>query len=176
MCFVYSVKLNVMRGSSLLMIFLLTLFLGSCDEGQAQKKPNPYYSHTETKPLRLSDARWKEILSPALYHIAREQGTDWAFSSRYHDNHAAGMYYCASCGHPLFSSTTKFESGTGWPSFFQPLNKSSVRELSDADGYRTEVRCARCDAHLGHVFEDGPKPTGLRYCMNGTALDFVAGK
>ena len=87
------------------------------------------------------------------------------------------MYYCAACGNALFASTTKFESGTGWPSFYQPLkSKGSVVERSDADGSRREVRCARCDAHLGHVFEDGPKPTGLRYCMNGTVLDFEAAK
>ena len=160
----------------LLSCFAILVLTAQCSSSAGQKT-NPYYSRSDSKPLRLSDAEWKKVLSSSLYYIARQEGTDRAFSSRYHDNHAKGMYYCAACGNALFASTTKFESGTGWPSFYQPLkSKGSVVERSDADGSRREVRCARCDAHLGHVFEDGPKPTGLRYCMNGTVLDFEAAK
>lgn len=163
------------RLSILLSLCSIVLLSAQCSDSAAQKKPNPYYSRTATNPLRLTDAQWKQILPSDLYYVAREEGTDRAFRSRYHDNHAKGMYYCAVCGNPLFSSDTKFESGTGWPSFYRPLNGTkSVRERRDADGFRDEVRCARCDAHLGHVFDDGPKPTGLRYCMNGTVLDFEA--
>ena len=163
--------------SLLLSMFAIALLTAQCSDTAAQQKPNPYYSRTVATPLKVGDAEWKKILPANVYYIAREEGTDRAFSSRYHDNHAKGMYYCAVCGNPLFSSDTKFESGTGWPSFYQPLNaKGSVTQLNDADGFRTEVRCARCNSHLGHVFDDGPKPTGLRYCMNGTVLDFAAAK
>jgi peptide-methionine (R)-S-oxide reductase len=149
------------------------MLTAQCSNTTAQKKPNPYYSRTATTPLKLADADWKKILPPDVYHVAREEGTDYPFRSRYNDNHETGTYYCAVCGNPLFSSAAKFESGTGWPSFFQPLRpKGSVSTRRDADGSRTEVRCARCNSHLGHVFDDGPRPTGLRYCMNGTVLDF----
>ena len=155
---------------------LLVLLTTACNDTSAQQqKPNPYYNRTAAAPVKLSDAQWKKILPANVYYIAREQGTDRAFSSRYHDNHASGMYYCAVCGNPLFSSGTKFESGTGWPSFYQPLNGTkSVTQRKDEDGFRDEVVCSRCGSHLGHVFDDGPKPTGLRYCMNGTVLDFAA--
>jgi len=157
--------------------FFMALLTAQCNEINAQQKPNPYYSRTASTPLNLTDAQWKNILPANIYYIAREEGTDRAFSSRYQANHAKGMYYCAVCGNPLFSSSAKFESGTGWPSFYQPWNpKTSIIQKSDADGFRTEVRCARCHSHLGHVFDDGPKPTGLRYCMNGTVLDFEAGR
>lgn len=163
--------------SILLTAVCITLLTVQCNDTQAQQKPNPYYSRTAGTPLKVSDADWKKILPADLYYIARQEGTDRAFSSRYHDNHAKGMYYCAVCGNPLFSSDAKFESGTGWPSFYQPLHgKKSIAERRDADGFRTEVKCARCNSHLGHVFDDGPKPTGLRYCMNGTVLNFAAAK
>ena len=137
---------------------------------------NPYYSHTDTRPVKVSDAEWKKILPPAVYNIAREQGTERAFTGKYWDNHAKGTYYCAVCGNPLYSSDTKFESHTGWPSFYQPLNKNSLTLRTDADGDRTEVSCKRCGSHLGHVFDDGPAPTGKRYCMDGNVLDFEAVK
>ena len=125
-----------------------------------------------------SETEWREQLTPEQYHVTREHGTERAFTGPYWDEKRSGVYACVCCGTPLFSSETKFDSGTGWPSFWNPLSKASVSEHDDRSLFmrRTEVRCAACDAHLGHVFADGPKPTGARYCMNGTALKFAAGE
>ena len=125
-----------------------------------------------------TDAEWKKLLTPEQFHVTRKKGTERAFTGPNWDNHAKGTYVCVCCDLPLFSSETKFDSGTGWPSFWQPLAPNSVKTAEDRSFFsvRTEVMCRRCDAHLGHVFDDGPKPTGLRYCMNGTAMKFVPAK
>jgi peptide-methionine (R)-S-oxide reductase len=121
-----------------------------------------------------TEAEWKALLDPLAYNVLREKGTERAFSGKYHDNKKAGIYSCAGCGLPLFSSETKFDSGTGWPSFYAPLDKTHVLEDEDVSYgmKRVEVLCHRCGGHLGHVFDDGPKPTGLRYCMNSVSLAF----
>ena len=130
----------------------------------------------KTFPLQLSEATWKERLSAAEYRVLRQAGTERAYSSPLNDEKRKGTYTCAGCDRKLFSSSTKFESGTGWPSFWKPLPGAVGLDTDYKLGYpRTEVHCARCGGHLGHVFDDGPKPTGKRYCMNGVAMDFVAG-
>lgn len=135
---------------------------------------NQYFSKTGTDKVNVSNDEWKKILPGDVYHVARQKGTERPYTSKYEDFDEIGIYYCAVCGNALFRSDTKFESGCGWPSFYEPVNKTSV--IYEADNTygmrRTEVMCGRCHSHLGHVFDDGPKPTGLRYCINGVVLDF----
>ena len=127
-----------------------------------------------TAKVVKSDKAWRAQLTPEQYAVARGHGTERAFTGPWWDNKAPGTYSCVCCGEPLFDASTKYDSGTGWPSFYQPLGAGAVEEHVDGSLFmrRTEVRCSRCDAHLGHVFPDGPRPTGQRYCMNGTALEF----
>ena len=130
----------------------------------------------DTAKLTKSDDEWRKQLTPEQYYVTREHGTERAFTGPHVSEKRAGTYVCVCCGEPLFAADTKFDSGTGWPSFSAPTDQGAVSEHDDRGWLmrRTEVRCASCDAHLGHVFPDGPKPTGQRYCMNGTALKFKA--
>ena len=124
--------------------------------------------------VRKTDEEWRKELTPDQYHVARQKGTEPAFTGKYWDNHEPGLYRCSCCGAELFQSDTKFESGTGWPSFYAPVDPANVRTEEDTSHgmRRVEALCAQCDAHLGHVFPDGPKPSGLRYCMNSASLKF----
>jgi peptide-methionine (R)-S-oxide reductase len=167
--------------------FLLAGFIQSCYSqpkkdssvmNNEQKKDIQIYSHTDTSKVVKTEDEWKKILSPEVYFIAREKGTERPYTSKYETSKEVGTYYCAACGSPLFRSDTKFESGCGWPSFYEPVSKGSIIYASDhSHGMeRTEVMCGRCKSHLGHVFNDGPPPTGLRYCINGVVLDFEKAK
>ena len=142
------------------------------------KPENPYYSHTDTAKLNLSDAEWKKILPENVYEVSRHAATERPFTGKYWNSFVKGTYYCAACGNELFRSDAKFASTCGWPSFFEQENKKSTvfRDDNSLGMVRTEVLCGRCGGHLGHIFDDGPPPTGKRYCMNSIAMDFVQDK
>lgn len=160
----------------LILLFSLTCFSSYAQNIKSDKghENNPYYSNADTRKLHVSNAEWKKILPPDLYATAREAATERAFTGKYWNANAKGIYYCAVCGNLLFRSTAKFASDCGWPSFFETERKNSViyRDDHSHGMERTEVLCARCESHLGHIFEDGPQPTGKRFCMNSISLDF----
>ncbi len=142
------------------------------------KKNNPVYSTSNKAKVEMTDEEWKKILPADVYQIARQKGTERPYTSIFDNFKETGTFYCAACGNPLFKSDAKFDSGCGWPSFYEPISKESIIYTPDnTHGMsRTETQCGRCKAHLGHVFEDGPPPTGLRYCINGVVLDFAKAK
>jgi peptide-methionine (R)-S-oxide reductase len=167
-----------------LSLMLLAIVMQQCSYSQPNttkkaimdttKKNNPVYSRTDSSKVNLSEEEWKKVLPADIYAIARQKGTERPGTSPYEHSKEVGTYYCAACGNALFRSDTKFESGCGWPSFYEPISKGSIIYSADQSHgmSRTEVMCGRCKAHLGHVFDDGPPPTGLRYCINGVVLDF----
>lgn len=156
-----------------------TTKMDSADKKPAlTKEGNPVFSTTDTSEVKMTEEEWKKVLPGDVYYVARQKGTERPWTSKYENFKEKGTYYCAACGNALFQSDTKFESGCGWPSFYEPISKTSIINTPDhSHGMeRTEVQCGRCKAHLGHVFNDGPPPTGLRYCINGVILDFAKAK
>lgn len=182
----YNLHIGMLK---LITIIALTGLLQQCSYSQNNSantnsvkmdstKKNPVYSTTDTSKVAITEEEWKKILPADVFYIARQKGTERPWTSKFENLKDVGTYYCAACGNALFKSDTKFESGCGWPSFYDPISKGSVIYTPDNTHgmQRTEVQCGRCKAHLGHVFDDGPPPTGLRYCINGVVLDFEKAK
>ena len=164
-----------MKSFLLFLVFILPVNLGLADDAQVARIRRQIESTPMTQKVNLSDDQWRRILAPGQFQVLREAKTEAPYKNLYWNNHEKGIYLCGACGNQLFSSDTKFESHTGWPSFYAPLARDKVIETGDTSHgmTRDEVRCARCGSHLGHVFNDGPPPTRLRYCLNSAALKFV---
>lgn len=164
-----------MNNSRFILSAILILTLGITFTQNVISKTNKTNNESLKKyKINKTNEQWKKILTPEAFHILRERGTEMAYTGKYYNNHEKGVYYCAACSTRLFDSKTKFDSGTGWPSFYQPAIKANIEERQDFTYgmSRTEVNCMTCGGHLGHVFDDGPQPTGLRYCINSDALIF----
>jgi peptide-methionine (R)-S-oxide reductase len=178
-------RISYIMSPGTLPLITIALLLAACTQQQGNSQhaaimndsttsSNPYYSRTDTTRLDLPDSEWKRVLTDEVYYIARNKGTERAFTGKYWDFEGKGTYYCAACGNALFRSDSKFASSCGWPSFFEALRPNSVAYHED-NSYgmnRIEVVCGRCSGHLGHIFDDGPPPTGKRFCMNSVVLDF----